>query len=121
MQKAPGTKKQIRKDNDIMGYVPVQARTYRMEENGVVSILIPKFTGWLSSKLLQPYVRHPYIALALDELGTATWLSCDGKHTVKDICQAVEERFGPHVHPAKERITTFLWQLYKDKLIYFID
>lgn len=104
---------------EMHSLIPAQMRSYRLEENGLVSILIPKFTGWLSSRILQPYVKHPYLVLSLDELGSATWLQCDGKKTVDEIIRSLKEKFGEKIHPAEERISMFFLQLNKDNLIGF--
>jgi hypothetical protein len=109
----------ILKHANFLELTPMQQHNYRMESDGTATILIPKFTGWLASRILQPRVKHKYITLALDELGTATWLLCDGHQSVKTICKALKAKFGDKIRPAEQRITTFLSQLYKDNIIIF--
>lgn len=104
---------------NFLDLTPIQLRGFRQNEDGTVQILIPKFSGWLSSKLLQPLVKHPHIVLSLDELGAATWLLCNGNNTVRNICTTLKQQFGEKIQPAEERVTSFLSQLYKDKLIVF--
>ena len=92
---------------------------HELEADGTVKVLVPKFTGRLLGRWLQKRVKHPYMALSLDELGSATWLRCDGNHTVRQICQALKGSFGEKASQAEDRVTTFLSALYQKNLITF--
>lgn len=112
-------RRKILKNANFLDLRPLQLHAYETHEDGTVTLLIPKFSGWLSGRVLQPFVRHPYISLALDEHGSATWLLCDGKLTVKAICKRLRDGFGQQVEPAEDRVTTFLSHMYKDNIITF--
>ena len=62
-------------------------------------------------------MRNKYIKLKLDELGSATWLSVDGKKNVEQICEELKEKLGEKINPAEERVTKFLTQLYLNEFI----
>lgn len=121
MQKSVGyfRQKRILSNANFLDLTPVTRHKHEEEGDGTIRLLIPRFTGALLGRWLQRKARHPYMTLSLDEYGTATWLLCDGQHTVRDICRRMKDRFGEKVHPAEDRITTFLSQLYKKKLITF--
>lgn len=112
-------RRKILKNANFLDLRPMQLHAYQTGEDGTVTLLIPKFSGWLSSRVLQPIVRHPHISLSLDEHGSATWLLCDGNLTVKAICEELRKRFGEKIEPAEERVTTFLSHMYKDNIIIF--
>lgn len=112
-------KRRLLKSANFLKLTPVRRHEFRVEEDGMVTVMVPKFSGWLSSKILQPFVRHPYIYLSLDEAGSATWHLCDGNRNVETICLALKQTLGEKVHPTEDRVTTFLSRLYKDKIITF--
>ncbi len=112
-------RRRVFKNANFLKLTPLRQEQHETDNQGAVVVLIPKFRGWLSARLLQPLVRQPYIKLSLDELGSATWLLCNGNNTVEDICSKLKVRFGDQIHPAEDRVTTFLSRLYKDKIITF--
>jgi hypothetical protein len=112
-------RKKILRQSNYLDLTPFRRYSHKIEEDGTLSVLFPKFTGWLSRRIIQPYVKHPNISISLDELGSATWLLCDGKTNVRSICNALKKQFGEKIHPAEERVTKFLSQLYKDNVISF--
>lgn len=112
-------RREILKNANFLDLTPLPAFGHEMEEEGTVRVLIPRFQGKLSSKLLQPRLKSPYIKLSLDELGSAVWLACDGKQNVRTICDTLREQLGEKIEPAEDRITRFLSQLYNKDLIIF--
>jgi len=114
-------RRKILKNANFLDLTPVRLHRYESRDDRTVSILVPRFSGWLSGKILQPLARHSYISVSLDELGSATWLLCNGKNTVRKICEIQKKEFGQKIYPAEERITTFLSQLYKDKMLSFTE
>lgn len=112
-------RRRVFKNANFLKLTPLRQEQHETDSQGAVVVLIPKFRGWLSARLLQPMVKQPFIKLSLDELGSATWLLCNGKNSVEAICSELRDRFGDQVHPAEDRVTTFLSRLYKDKIITF--
>ncbi len=92
---------------------------FEMRENEKVAILIPRFTSKFFGKYFLPLLKNKFIPLKLDELGSETWLLIDGKKNVQNICDALSEKLGEKIHPAEERVTLFLTELYKNKFIKF--
>lgn len=112
-------RRRVLRSSNFLDLTPLRQFQHETAQNGTVVVLIPKFKGWLSSRILQPLVRHPYIRLSLDKPGSATWLLCDGRNNVKSICNKLEAHFGDQVRPVRDRVTTFISQLYKDNIITF--
>jgi len=90
-----------------------------VKENGKVSVLVPRFTSKFWGKYLLPIMKNKYIHVKLDELGSETWMMIDGKKNVQQICDFLNGKLGDKIHPAEERITLFLTELYKNKFIKF--
>ena len=109
----------ILKQANFLDLTPLPLHDHEIEEAGTVMVLIPRFRGKVSGKLLQPRLKNPYIKLSLDELGSAVWLACDGQRDVRTICREMREQMGEKIEPAEERITKFLSQLYNQDLMIF--
>lgn len=70
--------------------------TLEMENKGVVN------------RIAQVIIRKPKISyIHLEEFGSFIWPLIDGKKTIYDIAQEVEEHFGEKAHPLYERISTY--------------
>jgi hypothetical protein len=113
------TRRKILKNVNFLDLTPIRNYDHELDEDELVVVLIPRFTGFLGSRILQPHLKHPYMKMSLDELGSATWMLSDGKHTVRQICKELKQKFGDKIHPAEDRVTRFLSQLYLKKLILF--
>ena len=87
--------------------------------DGLVNILIPKFTNPIAVKYFLPKLKSQNFKIKLDEIGSHTWVLIDGEKRVNAISEQLQEKFGEKIHPVNERLTTFLTQLYKQKFITF--
>ncbi|MEE4176583.1 MAG: PqqD family protein [Bacteroides sp.] len=112
-------RREVLKHSNFLDLTPLPQHQHELEEEGTVRVLIPRFRGKLSGKLLQPRLKSPYIKLSLDELGSAVWLACDGQKNVRTICHEMREKLGEKIEPAEDRITRFLSQLYNQDLLIF--
>ena len=92
---------------------------HEKRDDGLINVLVPKFTDPVFGKLLQPRIKKPYIRANMDKFGTATWLLMDGKTNVKLIGEKLVEEFGDEIEPVYDRLTTFLTNLYKNGFITF--
>ena len=60
------------------------------------------------NKIAQIFFRRPKVSyIHLDENGSFVWPLIDGKKTVMDIAQLVDEHFGEKAKPLYERLVKF--------------
>jgi len=85
----------------------------------IVTLFIPKFENKFFVKFVMPRLKSPTINLKLDELGSAAWLSVDGKKSVGDIASELVLKFGDKIQPVEERLTKFFTELYMQQLLTF--
>ncbi len=102
---------------NFLELIPERAYEWVEQENGRVSILVPKYGTsrlglWLARRL-----KKPYIFIKLDEVGTAVWLACDGRTTIRQIGIQLQQRFGDQIEPVYERMAIFFRALDREKLI----
>ncbi len=111
--------KKIKKEYNYLEMTPVRNYDHIVKEDGLINVLVPKFTDKILSRLLMPRISKPFIKANLDEFGTEVWLQLDGKTIVIDIADRLAEKFGDKIQPVNERLLVFLTQLYKAGFITF--
>ncbi len=114
-------RRKILKGVNYLTLVPIRLKEHEDIDDGRVAIIFPKFKSIRMQKFMIPGNKSNFIRIKLDELGTASWLAIDGKKTVKDICNELEEKFGERIDPVEERTTRFLSGLYEQRYISFTE
>ena len=63
-------------------------------------------------RVAQRFFHRPKVShISLDKYGTALWLMIDGKNTVYDIVQGMEEKFPDEKDKMINRVVTFMTTL----------
>jgi len=112
-------KKKDLSDINYLELTPHHLYDHVIEENGKVSVLIPRFTNKVLVKTLSPMLKSPFVKTKFDEFGSQVWLEIDGKKKVLDISANLKQKFGERIEPVEERLTRFLTQLYNYKFVSF--
>jgi len=112
-------RRRILKGVNYLNLTPVRLKEHEEMEEGRVAIIFPKFKSERLQNFMVPGNKSKFIRVKLDELGTASWLAIDGKKTVKEICDHLENTFGERINPVEERTTKFLSGLYEQRYISF--
>ena len=98
---------------------PNRKYEHELRDDGIINVMVPRFTDRILGKYLQPKLKNPFIRANLDEFGSATWLLMDGKTKVDIIAEKLTEQFGESIQPVHPRLTFFLTHLYKAGFITF--
>ena len=90
----------------------------KFEENeGVITVkYINPDPSIIDKYVFKKLARKP-AKIDLDEIGSFLWPFFDGKHSVEEIIQLGEEKFGAKIFPAEERISKFVLQMAETRLI----
>ncbi len=88
-----------------------------MGENGLVTLIVPKFKNKYVVKWFVPLLAKPNIKVKLDALGSFVWSRCDGQTSVEQIGRDMAEAFGEPLEQLYDRIGRFLAKLAKDKFV----
>lgn len=107
------------KNANYLEVTPLRILKEEVDQNNIVTILIPKVTNRFAKKYFEPMLKTPVIKLKLDEIGSASWLAIDGKKKVADIAAELVQKFGDKIDPVEERLTKFLTTLYEQRFITF--
>ena len=101
----------------LLELYPIRNCEYEKNENGLVVVLYkntkPSFIEKIFFKKL---IAKPY-KIDLDEVGSFIYQICDGKLNTSEIMDKAKEHFGEKIEPVEERVTAFVQQLNKNKLV----
>ena len=103
---------------DIFELTPIARYEHRINANGLVDVLVPRFKNKLMQRFI-PKSRSPYIFANLDEIGSEVWKQIDGKRQVGEIAKCLDEILGEKIAPVNSRLTLFIQQLHNNGFIYF--
>lgn len=111
--------KKEKKQYNYLEMTPFTLYSHELREDGNINVFVPKFTDKILSRLLMPRIRKPYIKANLDEFGSHAWLLFNGENKVNEIADKLLDEFGEKIQPAKERLISFLTNLYHAGFISF--
>jgi hypothetical protein len=107
---------------NILELIPEMTLKEYSEDDGKITLFLPKFRNDLLRKWLIPRRKSDVFRIHLDASGSRVWKLIDGKRTTGEICdllalsgnmQAEEAGLSP------EQVTDFIRQLYKNRFIMF--
>jgi hypothetical protein len=102
--------------NQWLDLYPIRQYQYETSQLGEITVLVPHSENWLTKRIL-PKPKNPAQRIRLDEIGSFVWNSCDGKKSVGEICQNLEESFKGRVDSVQERTVLFVQQMYQQNFI----
>lgn len=112
-------RRKILKNINYLELTPYRLHSEEKDENGLITILVPKFTNNFAKRLLEPTLKSKYMKIKLDELGSEAWKNTDGKKKVYQIANILTAKFGQRIQPVEERLTKFFTGLYLQNIISF--
>ena len=96
---------------NLLDLKPIRNTRSETNEEGLVTLFVPKFQNQWTVRWLIPFLAKPNIRLKLDRYGSYFWNACDGNTTVRDIGQKMGEEFGEDADLLYERIGLFIRRL----------
>ncbi|MFP4058416.1 MAG: PqqD family protein [Candidatus Brocadiia bacterium] len=99
--------------------VPLRNEAIDVERTdaGHVRVVIPRRQTWWVSLLARVFYVPKARRITLDEVGSFVWDLCDGKHTVRQIIQALCQRYKLHRKEAEVSVVSYLRTLAKKHLV----
>lgn len=93
---------------NLLDLIPHRERDFDVDEEGLVTVSVPRFKhDWMMRNLV-PRWKNPHIRTRLDAVGSFVWLQCDGSTPTGEIAARMQERFGEEVEPVYDRLKLFL-------------
>jgi len=103
-------------DADLLKYYPVQICEYE-ENNGQIVVLYKSSKLSLLDKYFFKRLAQKPAKIDLDDIGSYLWTYFDGQHSVGEIIEIAEKKFGAKIHPVNDRVSKFIMQMAETKLI----
>ena len=104
----------MKKSANLLDFVPSRSSRFRFEvdESGLVTIFVENkgFFNFIAQKILK---KPRFSQVHLDNLGSFVWNSIDSKKTVKEIADALGEKFGKDAEPLYQRCALYMNMLKK--------
>jgi hypothetical protein len=112
-------RKKILKSINTLDLTPIKLYSEETNEDGLVTVIIPKFKNKIVVKLVSPKLKSDHFKVKLDKFGSAVWTKINGKLKVEKIIKEIKIKFGDELQQGEERITKFIFQLYSQGFISF--
>jgi hypothetical protein len=112
-------RRKILKNINYLDITPYRKHKEEIDENGLVTVLIPKFKRTFANDILSRIGKPHHVRIKLDEFGSEAWLQLNGRQNVSAISKKLVLKFGEKIQPVEERLTKFLTNLYLQGFISF--
>jgi hypothetical protein len=96
---------------------PRRRARYDLGADGLVTVLVPKFTNRLAVRWIVPLLARPDVAIRLDAEGSFVWDGCDGATTVLQIADRLHAKSGGDLADIRDRVAGFVQRLARDRLV----
>ncbi|MCX5752099.1 MAG: PqqD family protein [Candidatus Krumholzibacteria bacterium] len=113
--------KRTRADVNLLDLVPRRTAEHEIDEEHLVTVLMPRFRNRFMQRWLVPRYRSPHIKIKLDEIGSEVWLLCDGRRNVGEIAVLMREKFNERIEPCNDRLARFFKQLEQARFISYTN
>ncbi len=90
-----------------------------IEEEGHIKLRVKKFKSRLGIWLCRLFNKPDYFFVNFDEIGSFIWKHCDGKHSIEEILDMLEEKYGEE--KMLERLYLFMKMLERGGYVQYED
>jgi len=99
---------------DLMQVVPAAVVDHDLGVDGRVTLLVPRFQGGWTGRLLQPRLPESrrWVRVRLEERGSVLWPLIDGRRRVADMIEVFQESFPDDTAEAAKRIGQWVRGIY---------
>jgi hypothetical protein len=108
-------------DVNLLELIPEQLVDSTRNDEGIVTILGPRFKTGFMKKLVGSRLKSPYFKIALDDVGTTVWENIDGTRNIGEIAAILREKFGEKIEPCNDRLAMFFTQLEMSRFIRYTN
>ena len=102
---------------NLFALQPQRRARFERGADGLVTVLVPKFTSRLAVRWLVPLLARRDVAVRLDREGSFVWDRCDGGTTVESIAAQLHADLGGDEAAVGERVGRFVVRLAHASLV----
>ncbi|MCU0289479.1 MAG: PqqD family protein [Acidobacteria bacterium] len=106
---------------NFLELIPNRKSNWDKTGDGRIFLLLPRFkTLWLRKFFLK-LGKSEFVRLYLDNNGARVWDLIDGKRTVGQICDLLQEQPGEKLEQIEQRVSCFMGMLKRNNFITLYD
>jgi hypothetical protein len=102
-----------------MDWIPVRKVRWEEKAESRVVLYKPKFKREWLTRFTRWMGKKPDVSIKLDEYGSLVWLACDGKQSVWQICQILQDHMKESDSSLPQRTLQFFQSLLGQNCIQF--
>ena len=88
------------------GLIPKRADVeWEINGLGMVVITVDKILGKFETRISDIFNAPKKVRRSLDDMNSKLWLLMDGKNTIEEIINAMDEEFAEKISPVAERVS----------------
>lgn len=114
-------RRRILKKANFLDLIPVRLQEHKEEEDGKVTVIVPKFKNDRFRNWFVPKRRSTHFRIHLDPNGSEVWKKIDGKRSVAQISEELHAGLndGDELSSVQTRVTKFMSYLYDQRYVSF--
>ena len=112
-------RRKVLKKTNFLDLVPMRIHGHRIGEDGMVNVIIPKFSNQRFARWFIPKRKPTEITIKLEKFGSSAWQAMDGKRTMQEICDMLVVQYGDEIQPVTERMSKYVSLLYHQDHVTF--
>lgn len=106
---------------NFLDLIPVRKCNWDKTEDGRIFLLAPRFKNRWVRKFVLKMGKSEFVRLYLDNNGARVWNLIDGKRTVGDISNLLQEQAGEKLEQAEQRVACFMGMLIRNDFVTLIN
>lgn len=110
----------MKKEENYLEYIPKINRKWEVKEGGIVEITIEN-KGFFNSVAQKVFKKPRYSFISLDEYGSFVWQNIDGRRSILEIGEMLEEEHKEASNQLYERLSKFMGILESNNYIIFLN
>jgi len=92
IKKNKSKKQQTPTEKEFLKYTPKRVNLeWKLNDEGLIEIKIPKFKSKFGKSFCRIIKKDNFFIGNMDKIGSIIWQNCNGKNTVKDILEIIQE------------------------------
>jgi DNA-binding LytR/AlgR family response regulator len=107
------------KKANTLDLTPVHKIDFEQSDEGLITLLVPKFKNARIQKFMVPKSRSSVIRIRLDLNGSELWKAINGKDSIMEICSVIQGNKDENDNNFDVRASKFIFKLYQERYITF--
>ena len=101
-----------KRTNNYLEFIPVRNEQLMWDSDDSQMVTIYIENKGIMKRITQRLLKKPNVSqIHLEKYGSFIWKEIDGKHSILEIADKADKKFGEELHPLYERISSYFSML----------